>query len=74
MASRTLEETDIVFTKGYCEDVSYVCAAKELPFLYDEDTETEGLEHGLIDEINSDKAAQKPVPMLQEIKRLAKKR
>jgi hypothetical protein len=30
---RSLEEIDLIFAKGYMEDMSYITAAKELPYL-----------------------------------------
>ena len=56
-ARRSLEEIDIIFAKGYVEKISYVRAAKELPFLGDEDVEKEALRYGLIDEIRGDVGA-----------------
>jgi hypothetical protein len=32
-AGRSLEEIDVIFAKGYHENISYVQAAKELPYL-----------------------------------------
>lgn len=46
---RSLEEIDIIFAKGYCENMSYVRAAKELPFLSDEDIDRKAKEYGLIE-------------------------
>lgn len=45
-AGRSLEEIDIIFAKGYCENMSYVRAAKELPKLSDEEIESKALEYG----------------------------
>ena len=56
-ARRSLEEIDIIFAKGYVENISYVQAAKELPFLSDEEVEKEALRYGLIDEIRGEVAA-----------------
>ena len=47
---RSLEEIDIIFAKGYAEKISYVKAAKELPFLGDEQVEDMALKYGLITE------------------------
>ncbi|MCJ1371560.1 hypothetical protein MMC20_002778 [Loxospora ochrophaea] len=49
---RSLEEIDIIFAKGYCENMSYVKAAQELPYLTDREIETKALEYGLVDEIS----------------------
>lgn len=50
-ANRSLEEIDIIFAKGSVENMSYVKAAKELPFLTDEEVEREALRFGLIDTV-----------------------
>ena len=47
---RSLEEIDIIFAKGYAENISYVRAAKELPFLGDEEVEDMALKYRLITE------------------------
>ncbi|KAI0816567.1 general substrate transporter [Xylaria sp. FL0064] len=48
-ARRSLEEIDIIFAKGNVEKISYIKAAKELPFLTDEEVEQEALKYGLLD-------------------------
>lgn len=48
-AGRSLEEIDIIFAKGYVEKISYVKAAKELPFLNEQEVEREAIKYGLID-------------------------
>ncbi|KAJ5771121.1 uncharacterized protein N7511_003172 [Penicillium nucicola] len=45
-AGRSLEEIDIIFAKGFCENMSYVKAAKELPKLTDEEIEAKAIEYG----------------------------
>lgn len=50
-ANRSLEEIDIIFAKGATENISYVQAAKDLPFLTDEEVEREALRFGLIDTV-----------------------
>ncbi|EAW10860.1 hexose carrier protein [Aspergillus clavatus NRRL 1] len=45
-AGRSLEEIDLIFAKGYLENMSYVRAAKELPFLSDEDVERVAIQYG----------------------------
>ena len=47
---RSLEEIDIIFAKGYAEKISYVKAAKELPFLNDREVENMAVKYGLLDE------------------------
>ncbi|KUI63540.1 Sugar transporter STL1 [Cytospora mali] len=48
-ANRSLEEIDIIFAKGNVENMSYVKAAAELPFLTDEQVEREAVRYGLIE-------------------------
>ena len=48
-AGRSLEEIDIIFAKGYCENISYVKASHELPKLTDEEVEQKALEYGFGD-------------------------
>ncbi|KPM37673.1 Sugar transporter STL1 [Neonectria ditissima] len=48
-ANRSLEEIDIIFAKGYVENMSYVKAAKEMPFLTQEEVEAEAIRLGLFD-------------------------
>lgn len=48
-ANRSLEEIDIIFAKGNVENMSYVKAAAEMPFLSDAEVESEALRYGLID-------------------------
>ncbi|MDI1491608.1 MAG: hypothetical protein OHK93_002817 [Ramalina farinacea] len=50
-ARRSLEEIDIIFAKGYCEKIGYVRAARELPFLSDEEIDRKAGEYGLVDEV-----------------------
>ena len=50
-ARRSLEEIDIIFAKGYCENLGYVRAARELPFLSDEEIDRKAGEYGLVDEV-----------------------
>ena len=45
-AGRSLEEIDIIFAKGYAEDMWYVKAAKELPKLNDDEIEQKAVEYG----------------------------
>ncbi|KAF4155965.1 hypothetical protein CNMCM6936_003577 [Aspergillus lentulus] len=45
-AGRSLEEIDLIFAKGFLENISYVRAAKELPFLSDEDVERVAIQYG----------------------------
>jgi hypothetical protein len=44
-ANRSLEEIDLIFAKGYVENISYVKAAKELPKLTDDEIEAKAAEY-----------------------------
>ncbi|KAK4622139.1 Sugar transporter STL1 [Fulvia fulva] len=45
-ANRSLEEVDLIFAKGFMENMSYVQASKELPFLSDEEIDSKAREYG----------------------------
>lgn len=45
-ARRSLEEIDLIFAKGYLENMSYVRAAQELPYLTDEEVERVAIQYG----------------------------
>lgn len=45
-AGRSLEEVDLIFAKGYLENMSYVRASRELPFLSDEELDAKAKEFG----------------------------
>ncbi|KAL2350217.1 putative hexose carrier protein [Cryomyces antarcticus] len=47
---RSLEEIDLIFAKGYCENMSYVRASKELPYLNDDEIDLKAREYGFTDE------------------------
>jgi hypothetical protein len=47
---RSLEEIDLIFAKGYLENMSYVRAAKELPYLNDQEVEQKAREYGFVSE------------------------
>jgi hypothetical protein len=47
---RSLEEIDLIFAKGHLENMSYVKAAKELPFLDPRGIEQMQREYGFIDD------------------------
>lgn len=57
-AKRSLEEIDIIFAKGYCENIGYVKAAQELEFLTDEGIDAKAREYGLVDEVRAEKEAE----------------
>lgn len=46
-ANRSLEEIDLIFAKGYVDQLSYVKAAKVLPKLSDEQIEAMNVEYGI---------------------------
>ena len=48
IASRSLEEIDLIFAKGYCENLSYVTAARELPKLEETDIDRMAKEYGFV--------------------------
>jgi hypothetical protein len=45
-ARRSLEEIDLIFAKGFSENIGYVRAARELPYLSDEDVERVAIQYG----------------------------
>ena len=45
-AGRTLEEIDVIFAKGFSENMSYVRAAKELPKLADDEIDAQAQKYG----------------------------
>lgn len=45
---RSLEEIDLIFAKGYLENMSYVLASKELPILNDTEIEEMARRYGLV--------------------------
>lgn len=45
-ARRSLEEIDIIFAKGYTENISYVTAAKQLPYLSNEEIKQMTIQYG----------------------------
>lgn len=45
-AKRSLEEIDLIFAKGYLENMTYVRASKELPFLTDAEIDAQAREYG----------------------------
>lgn len=57
-ARRSLEEIDIIFAKGYCENIGYVRAARELEFLTDEGVDAKAREYGLVDEVEEEKRSE----------------
>ncbi|KAK6585709.1 hypothetical protein PZA11_002436 [Diplocarpon coronariae] len=46
---RSLEEIDLIFAKGYLENISYVKASYEMPFLTDREVEQMARHYGFVD-------------------------
>lgn len=63
-AGRSLEEIDIIFAKGYAENISYVKAAEELPFLSESEVLDKACEYGIDvqveEQASQDQFAEKP--------------
>ncbi|VBB71891.1 Putative transporter [Podospora comata] len=57
-AKRSLEEIDIIFAKGHAEKMSYVRAAKELPYLQPEEIEGYARKYGLVGHHESDSSTE----------------
>jgi hypothetical protein len=47
---RSLEEIDLIFAKGYLENMSYVRASKEMPLLTDAEIDAKAKEYGFVGE------------------------
>jgi hypothetical protein len=45
---RSLEEIDLIFAKGYLENISYVKAAEEMPFLSDHEIDEMARKYGFV--------------------------
>lgn len=52
---RSLEEIDLIFAKGYLENMGYVRAAKELPFLDDRGVDEMAAQYGFRDQSDNEK-------------------
>lgn len=68
-AGRTLEEIDLIFAKGFLENMSYVHAARELPKLSQEEIEEKAAEYGIMDreEKVEERIAETDPPASQEL-------
>lgn len=53
-AGRSLEEIDIIFAKGYTENINYVTASHQLPKLSDEEIEAKANEYGFGADVHED--------------------
>lgn len=63
-SGRSLEEIDVIFAKGYTENISYVKAAKELPYLAEEEVLDKAREYGIdvqTEEQGGNEFAEKPL-------------
>ncbi|KAI8944554.1 general substrate transporter [Xylaria longipes] len=62
-SGRSLEEIDVIFAKGYAENISYVKAAQELPYLAEEEVIDKAREYGIDvqTEEGGDQFAEKPM-------------
>lgn len=67
-ARRSLEEIDIIFAKGYVENIGYVKAARELDFLTDEGVDRMARVYGLVEEVRAVKQAER-LGVLMEVEK-----
>jgi hypothetical protein len=56
---RSLEEIDLIFAKGYLENISYVKASFDMPFLSDREIEAMAREYGFFDNDEEEKIGEK---------------
>jgi hypothetical protein len=56
---RSLEEIDLIFAKGYLENISYVKAAQDMPYLTDREVEAMAREYGFVDQDEEFKIGEK---------------
>jgi hypothetical protein len=56
---RSLEEIDLIFAKGFHENISYVRAAAEMPYLNDAEIQAMAREYGFMDQDEEEKAGEK---------------
>ena len=61
---RSLEEIDIIFAKGYLENMTYVRAARELPYLREEEIDLKAREYGFV---SDDEEARPPTSEKPEV-------
>lgn len=67
-ARRSLEEIDIIFAKGYVENIGYVKAARDLAFLTDEGVDRMARDYGLVEEVRAVKQAER-LGVLMEVEK-----
>lgn len=58
---RSLEEIDLIFAKGYLENISYVKASFDMPYLSDREIEAMARQYGFIDSDEEEKIGEKTV-------------
>jgi hypothetical protein len=58
---RSLEEIDLIFAKGYTENISYVKASYDLPFLTDQEVKEMSRQYGFVGEDEEFKAGEKDI-------------
>ncbi|KAF4629098.1 hypothetical protein G7Y89_g9050 [Cudoniella acicularis] len=58
---RSLEEIDLIFAKGYLENISYVKASFDLPYLTDREVEAMAREYGFADQDEEFKVGEKGI-------------
>lgn len=65
-ANRSLEEIDIIFAKGYTENISYVKAAKQLPYLQTDQVKEMAIRYGFNQGDSEDSGSMHEAPDKQE--------
>ena len=63
---RSLEEIDIIFAKGYLENISYVKASFDLPYLSDREVEAMARQYGFVDADDEVRVGEKEEPTEKE--------
>ncbi|KAG9236743.1 hypothetical protein BJ875DRAFT_206676 [Amylocarpus encephaloides] len=58
---RSLEEIDIIFAKGFIENISYVKAAQEMPYLTDREVKDMARQYGFADQDEEFKVGEKGI-------------
>jgi hypothetical protein len=63
---RSLEEIDIIFAKGYLENISYVKVSYDLPYLSDREVEAMARQYGFVDADDEVRVGEKEEPTEKE--------
>jgi hypothetical protein len=66
---RSLEEIDLIFAKGYMENISYVKASYDLPFLTDHEVKEMSRHYGFAGEDEEFKAGEKGLASDEKVRR-----